>query len=83
MWFEKINEVLFLMLMLNLEEYKIFINNDFLENIYRKKYYIKYIFESNDIVVKIKYYKKIVILFFVKLSLENFFLFCNCLISYM
>lgn len=29
MWFEMINEVLFLMLKLNLEEYKIFINNDF------------------------------------------------------
>lgn len=28
-----INEVLFLMLKLNLEEYEIFINNDFLENI--------------------------------------------------
>lgn len=51
------NEVLRSMLKSNSEEYGTFINNDFLENTYRKKYHIKHIFESNDIVAKIKNHK--------------------------
>lgn len=62
------NEVLLSMLKSNSEEYKTFINNDFLKNTYRKKYHIKYIFESNDIVGKIKYHKKNVDIIFCKIE---------------
>lgn len=52
------NEVLLSMLKSNLEEYEALINNDCLENTYRKKYHIKHIFESNDIVAKANYHIK-------------------------
>lgn len=52
------NEVLLSMLKSNSEENETFINKDCLENTYRKNIHIKHIFESNDIVAKMKYHKK-------------------------
>lgn len=79
------NEVLLSMLKSNLEEYETLINNDCLENTYRKKYHIKHIFEINDIVAKTKYHKKNIFVTssFAKSSPENLFLSCNRPISYM
>lgn len=57
-WPEIANEVLFSMLKSNSEENETFINKDCLKNTYRKNIHIKHIFESNDIVAKIKYHKK-------------------------
>lgn len=68
------NEVLLSMLKSNSEEYETLINNDCLENTYRKKYHIKHIFESNDIIAKIKYHKKNCDIIFCKIeSRKSFF----------
>lgn len=80
---EMTNEVLLSMLRSNSEEYETFINNEFLENTYWKKYHIKHIFESNDIVAKTKYHKIFVTSSFAISSPENLLLSCHRPRSYM